>query len=230
MRSSFAGNVGIMPRPRRVFIADVSIHVIERGHNHMTVFYDEDDYASYLALLERMSMRYGVAVNAFALMSTHTHFIASPADAAGLPNMMKDLGGSYARHFNRRYKRIGTPWNGRYRGLLIHDERYWLTCLRYVEQNPVRAGIVASPDDYRWSSYPAHARGEWPEWLTPHRVYLALGSSAEERQIAYRAICGIVLTAQEMASIRRPVVSDTGQTPRPSEGSDTCQTPDLFVR
>ena len=88
----------------------------------------------------------------------------------------------------QREQRIGTLWNGRYRGLLIEDERYWLTCLRYVEQNPVRAGMVEAPGDYAWSSYAAHAFGKWPTWLTPHCIYQSLGRTDSERQRAYRQI------------------------------------------
>src|SRR5262249_39252893 len=92
--------------------------------------------------------------------------------------------------FNRKYARTGTLWNARYRSSVIETETYWLTCLRYIERNPVRSAIVDSPADYQWSSYRAHALGEWPAWLTPHRTYLALGRTRLARQAPYRPICG----------------------------------------
>ena len=112
----------------------------------------------------------------------HYHLMVTPPDARSLPATMKELGERYVQYFNRRHDRIGTLWNGRYRGLLIHDERYWLTCLRYIEQNPVRAGMVRTPDDFAWSSYRFHALGAESDWLVPHWLYLELGSTPEERQ------------------------------------------------
>jgi putative transposase len=111
--------------------------------------------------------------------------------------MMKQLDGRYARYFNRTYPRTGTLWNGKYRRFLIDGERYWLTCLRYIEQNPVKAGIVVAAEEYRWSSYSAHAFGNGPEWLTYHLVYQALGSTPERRRAAYRTLCGTPLTESE---------------------------------
>jgi len=115
--------------------------------------------------------------------------------------MMKQVGEEYVRYFNRKYDRIGTLWTGRYRGIDIGDEKYWLTCLRYVEQNAWRAGMVSSPDAYPWSSYRVHAFGESSDWLELHHVYLALGRTPEDRQRAYRAICGIPLADDELARL-----------------------------
>ena len=104
-------------------------------------------------------------------MTNHFHLMVTPSSAGSLPKMMKAADGGYVRYYNRRQQRLGTLWNGRYRGLLIEDERYWLTCLRYVEQNPVRARMVAAPEEYVWSSHAAHTFGRWPQWLTPHPTY-----------------------------------------------------------
>lgn len=135
-------------------------------------------------------------------MTTHYHLIVTPTESSALSQMMKELGERYVKYFNRDTKRVGTLWNGRYRSLLIDDECYWLACLRYVEQNPVRAGMVATADEYRWSSYRAHAHGQWDDWLTPHPVYQALGVTAAERQCAYRSICGenVSVADREMVS------------------------------
>jgi putative transposase len=152
----------------------------------MDIYRGLPDYETFLAFMTHAMASNGVAVHAFALMTNHFHFIATPTDPDSIPLAMKELGERYTRYYNRKYQRIGTPWSGRYMGKPIDDGRYWLTCLRYVEENPVRAGLVSGPDSYRWSSYSAHAWGAWPEWLTPHPVYLALGRSADERQLAYR--------------------------------------------
>jgi REP-associated tyrosine transposase len=179
-----------MARPRRVFIAGLSVHVIQRGNNRMGIFDVPTDYEHFLELLRRTARNFAVAVHAYALMTTHFHLIVTPSSDSGLPKMMKALDGGYVRYYNKRQQRVGTLWNGRYRGLVIEDERYWLTCLRYIEQNPVRAGMVQTPEEYGWSSYSAHAQGRWPSWLTPHVVYQSLGVSNGERQRAYRCLCG----------------------------------------
>jgi putative transposase len=156
----------------------------------MQIFGSTSDREHFLEILRRAARNFCVNLHGFVLMSTHYHLIATPSSNSGLPKMMKELDSGYVRYFNKRQKRVGTLWNGRYRGLSIEDERYWLTCLRYIEQNPVRAGMVTSPSEYEWSSYPAHAFGRWPSWLTPHLVYQSLGRSDGERQCAYRQLCG----------------------------------------
>jgi putative transposase len=133
--------------------------------------------------------RHRVEVHAYVLMTNHYHLIVTASNAEGLRLMMQDLGREYVVRYNKRHGRIGTLWTGRYRAIPLRDERYWLTCLRYVEQNPVRAQLAATPGDYPWSSFRYHAFGEPHRWLTRHSVYKTLGSTDVERQAAYRAIC-----------------------------------------
>jgi putative transposase len=123
---------------------------------------------------------------------------------------MQTVGSRYVRYFNRTHDRMGPLWNGRYRCFLIDTEQYWLNCLRYVEQNPVRAGLVKSPEEYPWSSYASHARGSGPEWLVPHSVYEALGRSPETRQSAYRALCGELLTDADAVLIENGLAATIG--------------------
>src|SRR5262245_21009979 len=127
-----------MPRLPRVFVPGCSLHIIQRGNNRGTIFLQDADRRLFLAVLGQVSTQSGVAVHAYALMSNHFHLLATPETAASMPKMMQRVGLRYVRYFNRTYGRIGTLWNGRYRGLLIDTARYCLTCLRYIEQNPVR--------------------------------------------------------------------------------------------
>jgi putative transposase len=180
----------------------MSVHVIRRGNNRTPIFGDDADHELFLALLEASSARRDVDVHAYALMTTHYHLIATPRAETAVPRMMRDIGREYVLRYNRKYSRIGTLWAGRYRSIVISDERYWLTCLRYVEQNPVRAQMVSSPGDYKWSSFWFHGLGQPHAWLTPHPVYTALGRTAEERQSAYRALCGTVLSEAELVRQR----------------------------
>jgi REP-associated tyrosine transposase len=191
-----------MPRQRRWFVPDLSVHVIHRGNNRTEVFKADADYVAFLTFLQRACERHRVSLHGYVLMTTHYHMIVTPPDATALPRTMQALGANYVRYHNARYDRIGTLWNGRYRALLIDSDKYWLTCLRYVEQNPVRAGMVETPAAYSWSSYSAHASGRWPAWLTPHPVYAALGSTAEQRQVAYRNLCNVALPEDQLILLR----------------------------
>ncbi len=101
------------------------------------------------------------------------------------------------RYYNRKHSRLGTVWCGRYKAKLIPDQAYWLQCLRYIEHNPVEAGLVTEAAAYRWSSFRVHAHGAFNQWLADHPVFDALGSSAAERQMKYRQFCDARLKADE---------------------------------
>lgn len=190
-----------MPRRPRVFIAGLSVHIINRGVDHLDVFRDDADRETFVTILRRAAQRHGVAVHGYVLMTTHYHGLVTPIDARALPGAMKELGVRYARYFNRKYERIGTLWSSRYRGILVPDDRYWLTCLRYIEQNPVRAGIVERPDDYAWSSFLAHTATD-SDWLASHCVYDELGHTARDRRLKYREFCTTPLTETDLAAQR----------------------------
>jgi len=135
-------------------------------------------------------------------MTNHVHLIVTPQVENGLAATMKNTGETYVRYFNRRYERTGGLFEGRYRSLAIDSERYWFTCMRYVELNPVRAGIVERPEDYRWSSYRCHALGNRDDLIVPHSLYLAIGNAAVVRQQCWRAICREALSKEQLAEMR----------------------------
>src|SRR4051812_31578435 len=189
-----------MPNRPRNFVPGVSLHVRQRGNNRCAVFGDESDYQSFLLMLEAATKKHGVDVHSYTLMTTHTHIMLTSKTANGPSKAMHRLGVTYVDYFNWKYKRVGTLWTGRYKAKPILDELYWLTCLRYVEQNPVRAGMVVRPEQYRWSSYRVHALGHRSSWLASHPVLDALGADPAQRQEAYRAICAIPLSSDEIAS------------------------------
>ncbi len=166
------------------------------------IFRDDYDFESYLVMLQSAMEEYDVALHGYSLMTTHTHLLLTPTTSEGTSAAMKQLGVRYVLYFNKRYGRVGTLWTGRYKAKPINDERYWIACLRYIEQNPVRARMVARPEDYRWSSYRAHAFGDPCEWLTSHPLIDALASNPAERQAAYRAICNIPLSTEEIVRQR----------------------------
>jgi putative transposase len=178
-----------MPRRARFMLADVPVHVIQRGHNRSACFFDAADYEFYLEQLGVLSRDTGCAVHAFCLMTNHVHLLLTPDTEAGCGLLMKHLGQRYAQHVNRTYRRSGTLWEGRFRSCLTQTESYLLACYRYIELNPVRAGMLLDPGAYRWSSHRCNAGEETGGPVTPHASYLALGGDPAARADAYRALC-----------------------------------------
>ncbi len=172
-----------MPRRARMYIPGLPYHVVQRGNNREACFLEVENYQIYLGLWNELSQRYGVAVHAYCLMTNH--FLVTPESEASVSNTMKVVGSRYAQYINRRYRRTGTLWEGRHRTSLVQSERYLLSCYRYIELNPVRAGMVGRPEEYRWSSYGVNAWGD-PGWLTQHNEYHRLGVTSDVRRHAYR--------------------------------------------
>jgi putative transposase len=192
-----------MPRRARLTLADVPLHIIQRGNNRQDCFFAEEDYRFYLDCLEEYATASGCAVHAYVLMTNHVHLLVTPSGAESAGRMMKRLGQRYVQYVNRSYRRSGTLWEGRYRSCLVQEEAYLLACARYIELNPLRAGMVDHPSDYRWSSYRANAEGERDTLVVPHRLYRVLGSRSETRQAAYRALFRDDPAPAFLADIRR---------------------------
>ncbi len=191
-----------MARAGRYFLPDQPLHVIQRGNNRDAIFFSDDDYAAYRAWLGAAAAEHGIAVHAYVLMTNHVHLLVTPRSAGSLPRTMQSLGRRYVRYVNATYRRTGTLWEGRYRAALIDSEAYFLACCRYIELNPVRAGMVAHPQDYEWSSYRAQARGAFDRLVSEHALYQALGASTELRQAAYRALFDPPLNAGFVDALR----------------------------
>ena len=202
-----------MPRPRRIYLPDISAHVMQRGNNKKAIVHDDQDREVFLDLLEKAAERFDLAVHGYVVMPNHYHLLATPEYETSLPRAIQELAGNYCQFFNRRYGRMGTIWNGRYKPLLIPDERYWLTCLRYIEQNPVRAKIVDSPELYRWSSYEWHAHRTGTSWLSDHPVFDSLGATVAERCLKYRDLCRTPLAETELRLERHKRGQTRGLTP-----------------
>jgi putative transposase len=187
----------------RLFVPGLSHHVRHRGNNRCDIFRDDRDRRRFLALFTQCAQQREVDVHGYVLMTTHIHAVVTGHKPDSLPRMMQSLGRQYVRYFNKRHRRTGTLWEGRYWASLIADEHYWLACLRYVEMNPVAARIVSSPDSYPWSSYQAHALGRSDALLTPHPLFQRLGTDAASRGEAWASICGQPISEPELGEIRR---------------------------
>jgi putative transposase len=178
-------------------------HVIQRGTNRSVIFGEPSDYALFAEYLMAACERYGCRVHAYVFMSNHVHLVVTPSVEGGVSHVMKLVGVRYVQYFNRKYRRTGTLWEGRYRASLIQLDRYLLTCYRYIELNPVRAGLAKRADDYRWSSYRTNALGDEDPLVTPHETYLGLGATADARRAGYRALVEDGLSNEAIDDIRR---------------------------
>lgn len=192
-----------MPRRARVILANVPVHVIQRGNNRQACFFADGDYHVYLRWLEEYAEFESCRVHAYVLMTNHVHLLLTADAADGPGRLMKRLGQRYVQYINRTYQRSGTLWEGRYRSCLVQEEAYLLGCQRYIELNPVRAAMVAHPSEYWWSSYRANAQGAASTLITPHPLYESLSRDPVERRQSYRELFRHELDSGLVDEIRR---------------------------
>jgi putative transposase len=177
-----------MPRKPRFNLVGIPQHVIQRGNNREPCFYAEQDYRRYLDDLTEAAKKNDCRVHAYVLMTNHVHILVTPMIDHGISQMMQALGRRYVRYINTSYQRSGTLWEGRYKSSLVDSDQYLLTCMRYIELNPVRANMVAHPGEYKWSSYHCNAQDDNDMLLENHPIYMGLASSIKERQASYREL------------------------------------------
>ena len=192
-----------MPRRPRLAIAGIPWHIIQRGVNRTACFFAEDDYQFYLHYLHEYARDFGCAIHAYVLMTNHVHLLLTPDASDSAARMMKHLGQRYVQYVNRINERTGTLWQGRFRSCLTQSEDYVLACYRYIEMNPVRAGMVNQPRHYRWSSYSFNGEGKSNPVVTPHEQYLRLGPKEGERRENYRALFKAHLDPETDQEIRQ---------------------------
>ena len=196
------GIITRMPRLTRYCPPNVPVHIIQRGNNRNVIFTCDRDRAAYAHWLREGADKARVKVHGWVLMTNHVHLLLTPSTDHGVSRLMHLLGLQYARFFNREYHRSGTLFEGRFRASLVQDDLYFLTCLRYIELNPVRAGMVSDPSGFRWSSYGCHVDGLSAAMWSPHATYLALGDSPLARQSCYRTLIRQALSSDDVAKVR----------------------------
>jgi putative transposase len=177
-----------MPRIARIRAPEYPLHIVQRGHNRASCFRFAGDFARYLEVLHETASAHECRIHAFVLMTNHVHLLVTCDDRMGPSMLMKRVAQKHAQKLNRREQRSGSFWSDRFHSSVVQTESYLLACYRYIEMNPVRAGMVASPRLYRWSSYRHNAEGTACPIITPHSLYLELGARPGERQRAYRAL------------------------------------------
>jgi putative transposase len=190
-----------VPRRARLAIAGIHWHIIQRGHNRCACFFHEEDYRFYLEQLSTQAQKIGCLVHAYCLMTNHVHSLVTPQEKDSASLLMKNLGQRYVQFINRTHQRTGTLWDGRFKSCLTQEERCVLVCYRYIELNPVRAGMVPilvtirGPEGF-------NGAGDPNALITPHLQYLGLSANSEERLNNYEGLIVEKFDENELSAIR----------------------------
>jgi len=191
-----------MPRKPRMYIPDIPCHVMQRGNNREASFFAEQDYQFYLDCLYDASLRYGVSIHAYVLMTNHVHLLLTPRAKDSISLVMQSIGRRYVQYINKEYRRTGTLWESCHKSSVVDADHYLLTCTQYIELNPVRANMVKHPIEYRWSSFACNALGHVNKWVTPHPIYQTLGLKDKDSQKTYLALFDDEIDNKDLNLIR----------------------------
>ena len=192
-----------MARSTRIDLPNYPQHLILRGNNRCVIFQEDVDRYVFLKSLEESAKRYACCIHAYVLMDNHVHFLATPREQGAISRMVQSIGRRFVRFVNDYRRRTGTLFEGRFKSSLVETDRYFLTCMRYIEMNPVRAGMVSRPSEHPWSSFRANASGGPEMPLVAHPVYLALGPTPTARGAAYRRLFEKPILDEDLAAIRK---------------------------
>ncbi len=200
-----------MARPLRIEVPGGVFHVIARGNKRRAIFRDDADRRLYLERLAHYREKFEFELIAYCLLDHHVH-LAIRTGRFPLSRIMVGLQSSYTQAFNRRHQRVGHLFQGRYKALLVEEDQYLLGLVRYIHRNPVEAGVVERPGDYRWSSDRFYRKGRGPEWLDADLVLWMLAERRSAATRAYRALMRDEVEAsyEEVRSIGQLVVGDKG--------------------
>ncbi|MFL0796418.1 MAG: transposase [Cellvibrionaceae bacterium] len=198
-----------MPRKSRFYLPNIPVHIVQRGQSRDPVFFEAQDYATYAYWVSEAAKRYNVSVHAFVLMTNHIHLLITPLDGDSVSRFMQFIGRRYVPYINHKYGRSGSIWEGRYKASLVQAEEYFLTVMRYIELNPVRAGMVASPGHYRWSSFCHNIGVRDIGFIDFHEAYEQLGRTKEARCRAYGELFSVHIDGASMRCISEAWQSGT---------------------
>ncbi len=178
-----------MPRSLRIQTAGYLHHVVCRGNDQLVLFKSTEDSHKYIDLLESARKTYPLRIYNYCLIDSSIHLLLKPEEDGNLSKVMEEVSKGYAKYFNKKYNRTGHVFQGRFKSFLVQDDRYYFACSRYIDLNPVNAGVIDDPKKYAWSGYSALAGNSKPEVkLDRHPLYTQLGETDLERQIAYRTL------------------------------------------
>lgn len=176
-----------MPRLARIVIPGAPHHIVQRGNNRQDLFFVEDDYRLYLQYLADYAKRFDLGIWGYCLMTNHIHIIATPGNPDSLAKVIGLTHFRYAQYINSFHGRSGHLWEGRFHSCALDEEHFW-TAMRYVEQNPVRAGMAKKAWDHEWSSAEAHTVSDTKDELLDMNAWHEIMSSSEWRTLLRRKV------------------------------------------
>jgi putative transposase len=191
-----------MARLPRYTIKNQPQHIIQSGLDGQDILIDGEDYEFYWEGLRSSAEANRLKIHAYVLMPDHVNLLASPANENSVSRTLQSLGRKYVQYYNAKYQGSGTLWEGRYRATVLDSKEYLLTCSRYIELDPVRAGMVKHPREYDWGSYGYNAMGLEDPLITEHRLYSQLASSQQQSYQVYRSLFKKRISADELETIR----------------------------
>jgi len=192
-----------MSRLPRLFLPNMPLHIVQRGHDRQPVFVQRRDFEYYVANLADAKSEHDIRLYGYCLMTNHVHLLIAPGEnITGVSSFMRMLAGRQTRYVNKLESRTGTLWEGRFHASLIDTDAYLLACNRYIDLNPVRAAIVGVPEEYHWSSCRCHVGLEKSELLDVSDIYRALGKDKATRAIAYQRYVLSGISDEELSMIR----------------------------
>jgi len=174
-----------MPRRKRLVPPEAAMHIMCRGNNKQNIFNNDDDKTRYYWFLRKLKEENKISIFHYCLMNNHLHLVVWLNSESRLSRFMKQLNLCYFNYFKRTYDYCGHLWQGRFKSNLIDTDSYLLQCGKYAELNPVRAGMVSSPGDYRFSSYNHYAKGARDLIVTNNPVYMSFSDIDEKRRQQY---------------------------------------------
>jgi putative transposase len=193
-----------MPRPIRIHLPDLIYHIVNRGNNRQVVFAGDQDYRHYLAILKRYKEKFAFKIFAYCLMTNHIHLLIKTSNQGTVSDIVKAVTISHTRRHHYRYGTSGHLWQGRFKSPIVSDDEYVLTLMRYIEQNPVRAGIVDHPEKYLFSSYQENIKTQSSDLIDreDNPVFSGLGLTVLERIQRYQKFASALLDEEKLTMIR----------------------------
>ena len=196
-----------MPRSPRLIADGLVYHALNRGNNRAPVFFQAADFVQFLDALGQTQQRYPFRLYAYCLLHNHFHLVLEPAAGQNISRILQSLTVAHTWHYHQAQATSGHVWQGRFKSPAIASDEHLLTVMRYVESNPLRAGVVTDLADYPWSSYPAHGLGKHLPLVEEAPVWRSLGRTEAARQAYWRSWLHTPLTEKELAGVRQSVTS-----------------------